>query len=76
MVSSAERQQVDAFAESLSKLSPDEVLDAWQQAKADHVAAAPGAKDVAFAKTQKAEAEAIKRFGIGKHLKALTARHP
>ena len=76
MLSSANRQQVDAFAEFLAKLSPHEVLDAWHQTKTDYVAAAPGSKDVKFAKTQKAEAEAIKRFGIGKHLKALNARHP
>lgn len=64
MVSSPEQQQVDVFAEFLSKLSPDEVLDAWHQAKADYVAAAAGGKDVAFAKTQKAEAEATGRGQI------------
>ncbi|MGD0942354.1 MAG: hypothetical protein ABR905_21885 [Terracidiphilus sp.] len=55
-------------------LTEEQSLDEWHEAKEAHKAASDGEKDEAWQRVQLAEIQAIRRFGLGKHMKAYKER--
>jgi hypothetical protein len=61
---------------SFNEMTDDEVLDAWHAARMAHRFAITEELTVRMALKLKAEAAAIRRFGVGEHLAAYRARFP
>lgn len=61
---------------SLDEMTDDQVLDAWHAAKMAQKYATTEDPTVRMALKLKAEAAAIRRFGVGGHLEAYQRRFP
>lgn len=61
---------------SLDEMTDEQVLDAWHAAKMAQKYAVTEDPSVRMAMKLKAEAAAIRRFGVGEHLHAYRKRFP
>ena len=64
----------EEYGKSLAELSDDALLDSWADLKRSKPP--QGERDEHLLKKNYAEQEAIKRFGLKKHLDKLYERHP
>lgn len=61
---------------SLNEMTDEQVLDAWHAATMAQRCAVTDDSTVRMAMRPKAETDAIRRFGLGEHLKAHRTRFP
>ena len=59
-----------------NELTDEELLDAFHESRATHRTAGEGERNDAYLRRKALEAEMIRRWGIGQHMKEYRKRHP